>query len=103
MTTTKTALEPKTVWEGERKSYDELLLENENLRRILEGKWEPMDTAPQDGKTWILLWYRGFDRPIIAQWQQSIEGWMSFECRVIGEPKKWMPLPELPRLEGGAA
>lgn len=67
------------------------------------GKWQPIETAPKDGKP-ILLWYPHWSNiPIIAFWginEFSRMGWISEwvlsddDCHA--PPIAWMPLPSPP-------
>jgi len=60
------------------------------------SKWQPIETAPKDGK-WILGYYLGIGVEIIYfdEENERFEKAMSvIEC---SEPTHWMPLPEPPK------
>jgi hypothetical protein len=70
--------------------------------------WQPIETAPLDGRD-VLLAIPGFRRPLIGRWwdEQTIEQgkvtreYKQWNCGMLmgvtkPEPTHWLPLPELP-------
>ena len=68
--------------------------------------WQPMDTAPKDGRPVLLAWPYWADHPVIGRWCRQVTGsqrfcWMAWEAVSDDEdegepPMAWMPLPVLP-------
>jgi len=59
----------------------------------IEPRWLPIESAPRDGKTWVLAHRHGWTLPEIAVW--SWHGyWQTMESSI--EPTHWMPLPAPP-------
>lgn len=59
----------------------------------MSDQWQPIDTAPRDGR-WLLLGMFGERKPHIGawfdgQWEKDGEG-------LPLDPDVWMPLPEAP-------
>lgn len=62
--------------------------------------WQPIETAPKDGK-WLLGFYRG--KCIIYRWSQRQfdkcgNGW-DFTANGLHSPTHWMPLPAPPNTD----
>lgn len=68
---------------------------------VVREAWRPIETAPKDG-TYVLI--TGTAGTHIAHWtsfgvrgsqhmRPSIEAWLNFDGRGVGEPTHWMPLP----------
>ena len=59
------------------------------------GEWQPMESAPTDLETDILL----FDEEIfLGSWSISGQCWCGEGTDDIVEPSHWMPLPEPPNM-----
>jgi|GEM_PF-3018392 len=93
------------------------------ISRLREfGQWQPIDTAPKDGRTVLLGYFNAHDkwRTLRAQWmtQEEIDEWEDpdsfapgwFETSVEADdapscwptsPTHWMPLPPAPEKENG--
>lgn len=60
-------------------------------------KWEPIETAPKDGRQVLLANGAHVDQ---GWWEDDDgeTGWFSWLCfPAKGEPTHWMPLPEPPQ------
>jgi len=63
------------------------------------SEWKPIETAPKDGETRVLLGRTGFaEQQAVAWWSAISEAWVT----VIGghtfyEATHWMPLPQPPK------
>ncbi len=67
-------------------------------------EWQPIDTAPKDGRRVILftVWSETPDYPCpsfsevqIGYWRHE-DGWI---MENIGEPTYWMPIPKSPEVK----
>lgn len=73
----------------------------ESLRK--QTQWQPIETAPKDGKTHILAYEEGGDI-YRAAWDAESECWSSYcgqYVTVTPEPTHWQPLPQPPQQEKG--
>lgn len=80
--------------------------------------WQPIETAPKDDETWLLLCQKGkYAIPVIGMWDHEWECWISHRfsyentakmCNrqsgreVMSEtyqPAYWMPLPIAPEAQ----
>jgi len=72
-------------------------------------QWQPIETAPRDGRT-ILCFWPGFDESQIsaggaivgvARWMRPGAGYIEHWCHegewTPWDPTHWMPLPEAPQ------
>jgi Protein of unknown function (DUF551) len=71
--------------------------------------WQPIETAPTNGK-WVLLWWLGVtDCPIVGYrghkgWCSPIGSWEGYlEGKTVGSPTHWRPLPNPPSMKTGSA
>lgn len=66
-----------------------------------ERQWQPIETAPRDGKP-ILL---GHEHAVFSgYWHQRYQGWTDGSCDQFGDfwiahPTHWIPLPAPPKGE----
>lgn len=63
------------------------------------SEWQPIETAPKDGQTFILVFGLGFFRPIIARCEiyNGESHWFGDDDYPYnGEFTHWMPLPSPP-------
>lgn len=97
---------------------DELILEAADtiaaLRKQVSdavGEWRPIETAPKDGRTRILIIGHRGEHPDIAVWGNGRflgkrkgykQGWTTHPGYTV-DPAHWMPLPPLATLTGGKA
>ena len=73
----------------------------------MTAAWQPIETAPTDGKPVLLAWSYWADYPVIGRWQRAATGsqrfrWFAWEALDDDEidyepPTHWMPLPALPQ------
>jgi hypothetical protein len=77
---------------------DMLAFEVERLRASLAG-WQPMESAPKDGTTRVILVNRRYGEIVAAHWDVFDNFWnVTGTSRWVGEgwPDLWMPLPAPP-------
>jgi hypothetical protein len=71
--------------------------------------WQPIESAPRDGRA-VLLWAPEWrDYPAIGTWHEKVGAWdsdagtmedgPSFSPDALGGPSHWMPLPPAPTQE----
>lgn len=73
---------------------------------MAETKWQPIESAPKDGRVVLVTGCNGFDRVLPAWWVdeseviKSFAGWRGVVNRcgpnLIADPTHWMPLPDPP-------
>jgi len=95
--------------EGAARDRHELLAEVDRLRQDSARQWQPIETAPKDGR-YVLVWgeiegAHGHDvvkslfRPDFVAgkpyWQWGAPGFIG----VVSDPTDWMPLPDPPATE----
>ncbi|MCQ8240567.1 hypothetical protein [Rhizosaccharibacter radicis] len=72
--------------------------------------WQPIETAPKDGRELLLAFGNTFDAPppLVAAWSRKGQVWLlvGAEVEIMAKPVAWMPLPAPPATvgeqEGGA-
>jgi hypothetical protein len=58
-------------------------------------KWQPIETAPKDGREVLIFVGSGYDGGVIvANWREG-GGWNDWDGD-LWEPTHWMPFPEAP-------
>lgn len=59
--------------------------------------WQPIETAPKDGRSVLVWWEHWALRPIVAYYHYQ-DGWLASEKLGSegGGPTHWMPLPDPP-------
>jgi hypothetical protein len=71
-------------------------------RAALDAQWQPISTAPKDGRSIIVYVPDQIEEPVLSVfWQHDawFTGWMVWSCRSDGWqviPTRWQPLPEPP-------
>lgn len=78
------------------------------------SEWQPIETAPTDGHTYVLLWWRNCPRPFIGHYVSEGDlgescfkyvkhGWITERDQCVPRNQKdcthWMPLPEPPPMD----
>lgn len=89
----KRKMEIKLVWPT---AENIAALMNEHLGRKLAHEWQPIETAPRDGRAYLVVdeIVDTAHRAQIAFWSGA---WLSTEKERPLNPTHWMPLPEPPR------
>jgi hypothetical protein len=63
--------------------------------------WQPIETAPKDGMTRVLIVSRAYREVLAAVWDPFDMGFWnvlgSTRCVGRGWPDFWMPMPDLPQ------
>lgn len=78
------------VSEAERRAIEMLRCE---LRAMLNGGWQPIDTAPKDGTRLLIYDTDAFKRITIGHWSDD---WIDEDNADVWSPTHWMPLPRQP-------
>src|SRR5687767_272462 len=71
-------------------------------------KWQPIETAPKDGKEILIGWFGYFEPSMhVAFWHGRLSCWcqthQAFTTDKNWQPTHWMPLPEPPIAKDSAA
>lgn len=57
-------------------------------------EWQPIETAPEEDETYVLIWEKGLVRPIVGRFNQR--KWTDETGEYDYQPTHWMPLPNPP-------
>lgn len=62
-------------------------------------EWQPIETAPKDGDTRVLLGRIGYaEQMAVAWWSNRLDGWVTvIGGHTFSEASHWMPLPQPPK------
>lgn len=63
-------------------------------------QWQPIETAPKDGRRLLLWWPEWCDEPIKGWWADGY--WQCIDAVVEEGPTHWMPLPPPPTMRPGS-
>lgn len=73
-------------------------MRGKNLQGVNMSEWQPIETAPKDGRDVLIVSDAYRDRVLVARWYKynGKEGFRDWDAD-LHLPTHWMPLPEPPK------